>query len=232
MNVIELKEIYKQYEVGEASVHAVDGVSLAVKRGEFVCISGRSGSGKSTLLSLLAGMESPTDGEIVILGEHMERMNERQRGQFRRAHIGFVFQSYNLLPQLNAWENAAMPLQIRGMPLAERKKRAMEMLDMVGLLSHAKHRPSELSGGQQQRVGIARAVITRPDIVFADEPTGNLDTKTGRQIMELLLRIFREWGTTLLMVSHDEELAQYADREIKLLDGRIDEITIRRERYI
>lgn len=232
MNVIELKEIYKQYEVGEASVHAVDGVSLAVKRGEFVCISGRSGSGKSTLLSLLAGMESPTDGEIVILGEHMERMNERQRGQFRRAHIGFVFQSYNLLPQLNAWENVAMPLQIRGMPLAERKKRAMEMLDMVGLLSHAKHRPSELSGGQQQRVGIARAVITRPDIVFADEPTGNLDTKTGRQIMELLLRIFREWGTTLLMVSHDEELAQYADREIKLLDGRIDEITIRRERYI
>lgn len=232
MNVIELKEIYKQYEVGEASVHAVDGVSLAVKRGEFVCISGRSGSGKSTLLSLLAGMESPTDGEIVILGEHMERMNERQRGQFRRAHIGFVFQSYNLLPQLNAWENVAMPLQIRGMPLAERKKRAMEMLDMVGLLSHAKHRPSELSGGQQQRVGIARAVITRPDIVFADEPTGNLDTKTGRQIMELLLRIFREWGTTLLMVSHDEELARYADREIKLLDGRIDEITIRRERYI
>lgn len=232
MNVIELKEIYKQYEVGEASVHAVDGVSLAVKRGEFVCISGRSGSGKSTLLSLLAGMESPTDGEIVILGEHMERMNERQRGQFRRAHIGFVFQSYNLLPQLNAWENVAMPLQIRGMPLAERKKRAMEMLDMVGLLSHAKHRPSELSGGQQQRVGIARAVITRPDIVFADEPTGNLDTKTGRQIMELLLRIFREWGTTLLMVSHDEELAQYADREIKLLDGRIDEITVRRERYI
>lgn len=232
MNVIELKEIYKQYQVGEASVHAVDGVSFAVKKGEFVCISGRSGSGKSTLLSLLAGMESPTDGEIVILGEHMERMNERQRGQFRRAHIGFVFQSYNLLPQLNAWENVAMPLQIRGMPLAERKKRAMEMLDMVGLLSHAKHRPSELSGGQQQRVGIARAVITRPDIVFADEPTGNLDTKTGRQIMELLLRIFREWGTTLLMVSHDKEMAQYADREIKLLDGRIDEITIRRERYI
>lgn len=232
MNIMELKEVYKKYQVGETAIHAVDGISFAVEKGEFVSISGRSGSGKSTLLSLLAGMENPTDGEIVILGEHMERMNERQRGRFRREHIGFVFQSYNLLPQFCAWENVAMPLQIRGVPLAERKKRAMEMLELVGLLSHAAHKPSEMSGGQQQRVGIARAIITKPDIVFADEPTGNLDTKTGQQVMELLLQIFREWETTFLLVSHDEEMAHYADREVKLLDGRIDEITIRRERYI
>lgn len=232
MNIIELKEVYKKYQVGETAIHAVDGISFAVKKGEFVSISGRSGSGKSTLLSLLAGMEDPTDGEIVILGEHMERMNERQRGRFRREHIGFVFQSYNLLPQFCAWENVAMPLQIRGVPLAERKKRAVEMLELVGLLSHAEHKPSEMSGGQQQRVGIARAIITEPDIVFADEPTGNLDTKTGQQVLELLLQIFRERETTFLLVSHDEEMAHYADREVKFLDGRIDEITIRRERYI
>lgn len=232
MNIIELKEVYKKYQVGETAIHAVDGISFAVKKGEFVSISGRSGSGKSTLLSLIAGMEDPTDGEIVILGEHMERMNERQRGRFRREHIGFVFQSYNLLPQFCAWENVAMPLQIRGVPLTERKKRAMEMLELVGLLSHAEHKPSEMSGGQQQRVGIARAIITEPDIVFADEPTGNLDTKTGQQVLELLLQIFRERETTFLLVSHDEEMAHYADREVKLLDGRIDEITIRRERYI
>lgn len=224
MSIIELRDVQKQYRIGDAVIHAVDGISLTVEKGEFICISGRSGSGKSTLLSLLAGMDSATSGEIVILGEHMERMNERQRGRFRREHIGFVFQSYNLLPQLSAWENVAMPLQIRGVPLAERKKRAIETLALAGLENHAEHRPSEMSGGQQQRVGIARAIITRPDIVFADEPTGNLDTRTGRQVMELLLRIFGEWGTTCLMVSHDEETAQYADREVRLSDGRIEKI--------
>lgn len=229
-NIIEIKDVQKQYQVGESVIRAVDGIDLTVQKGEFVCISGRSGSGKSTLLSLLAGLESPTEGEVALLGAHMERMSEKQRSRFRREHIGFVFQSYNLLPQFCSWENVAMPLQIRGVPLKERKEQALEVLDLVGLRSHAEHKPTELSGGQQQRIGIARAIINRPDIVFADEPTGNLDTKTGQEVMELLERIFREWGTTFLLVSHDEEMPRYTDREVHLRDGKIDKITLREER--
>lgn len=168
MTVIETKSVQKCYQVGSNSVHAVDGIDLAIDEGEFVCISGRSGSGKSTLLSLLAGLESPTDGEVILMGEHLETMNEKERGRFRRENIGFVFQAYNLLPQFNAWENVAVPLEIRGIPLQERRQMAMEALEMVGLTDHAEHRPAELSGGQQQRISIARAIITRPGIVFAD----------------------------------------------------------------
>ncbi len=168
MTVIETKSVQKCYQVGSNSVHAVDGIDLAIDEGEFVCISGRSGSGKSTLLSLLAGLESPTDGEVILMGEHLETMNEKERGRFRRENIGFVFQAYNLLPQFNAWENVAVPLEIRGIPLQERRQMAMEALEMVGLSDHAEHRPAELSGGQQQRISIARAIITRPGIVFAD----------------------------------------------------------------
>ena len=200
MNVIETINLQKHYQIGDNSVLAVDGIDLNVKEGEFVCISGRSGSGKSTLLSLLAGLESPTGGEVQLLGQHLEEMNEQERGRFRRAHIGFIFQAYNLLPQFNAWENVAVPLEIRGIPLQERKEKAMEALEMVGLTDHAEHRPTEMSGGQQQRISIARAIITRPDIVFADEPTGNLDTRTGTEIMNLLTDLFRRWGTTFLVV--------------------------------
>ena len=226
MSVIETNNLQKHYQVGENSVHAVDGVDLTVREGEFVCISGRSGSGKSTLLSLLAGLESPTDGEVKLLGEHLERMNEKERGRFRREHIGFIFQAYNLLPQFNSWENVAIPLEIRGIPLQERKAKAMEALDMVGLLDHAEHRPTELSGGQQQRISIARAIITRPGIVFADEPTGNLDSRTGTEVMKLLTDLFRRWGTTFLVVSHDEEMHRYTDREVRLKDGKIDKILV------
>lgn len=227
--VIELRNARKQYQVGESVIHAVDGVDFRIDRGEFVCITGRSGSGKSTLLNLLAGLEPPTGGEILLLGEHMEEMDERQRSRFRREHIGFVFQSYNLLPQFCAWENVALPLEIRGVPLKERKERAMEILELVDLKSHAEHRPTELSGGQQQRIGIARAVITRPEIVFADEPTGNLDTRTGQEVMDLLENIFREWGTTFLLVSHDEDMRLYTDREIRMKDGKIEMIRLREE---
>lgn len=230
MSVIETNNLQKHYQVGENSVHAVDGVDLTVREGEFVCISGRSGSGKSTLLSLLAGLESPTDGEVKLLGEHLERMNEKERGRFRREHIGFIFQAYNLLPQFNSWENVAIPLEIRGVPLEERKKRAMEALEMVGLADHAEHRPTELSGGQQQRISIARAIITRPGIVFADEPTGNLDSRTGTEVMELLTDLFRRWGTTFLVVSHDEDMNRYTDREIRLKDGKIEKIVLREEK--
>lgn len=226
MSVIKTNNLQKHYQVGENSVHAVDGVDLNVREGEFVCISGRSGSGKSTLLSLLAGLESPTDGEVVLLGEHLEQMNERERGRFRREHIGFIFQAYNLLPQFNSWENVAIPLEIRGVPLEERKKKAMEALEMVDLADHAEHRPTELSGGQQQRISIARAIITRPSIVFADEPTGNLDSRTGTEVMELLTDLFRRWGATFLVVSHDEDMIRYTDREIRLKDGKIEKILI------
>ncbi len=226
MSVIKTNNLQKHYQVGENSVHAVDGVDLNVREGEFVCISGRSGSGKSTLLSLLAGLESPTDGEVVLLGEHLEQMNERERGRFRREHIGFIFQAYNLLPQFNSWENVAIPLEIRGVPLEERKKKAMEALEMVDLADHAEHRPTELSGGQQQRISIARAIITRPGIVFADEPTGNLDSRTGTEVMELLTDLFRRWGATFLVVSHDEDMLRYTDREIRLKDGKIEKILI------
>ena len=226
MSVIETNNLQKHYQVGENSVHAVDGVDLTVRDGEFVCISGRSGSGKSTLLSLLAGLESPTDGEVKLLGEHLERMNEKERGRFRREHIGFIFQAYNLLPQFNSWENVAIPLEIRGIPLQERKAKAMEALEMVGLLDHAEHRPTELSGGQQQRISIARAIITRPGIVFADEPTGHLDSRTGTEVMKLLTDLFRRWGTTFLVVSHDEEMHRYTDREVRLKDGKIDKILV------
>ncbi len=226
MYVIETINLRKRYQVGDSSVHAVDGVDLKVGEGEFVCISGRSGSGKSTLLSLLAGLESPTDGEVKLLGEHLEQMNEKERGRFRREHIGFIFQAYNLLPQFNAWENVAVPLEIRGIPLQERKEKAMEALEMVGLLDHAEHRPTELSGGQQQRISIARAIITRPGIIFADEPTGNLDSRTGTEIMDLLTKLFRKWGATFLVVSHDEDMNRYTDREVRLKDGKIEKILV------
>lgn len=226
MHVIETINLRKRYQVGDNSVHAVDGIDLKVGEGEFVCISGRSGSGKSTLLSLLAGLESPTDGEVKLLGEHLEAMNERERGRFRREHIGFIFQAYNLLPQFNAWENVAVPLEIRGITLQERKEKAMEALEMVGLLDHAEHRPTELSGGQQQRISIARAIITRPGIIFADEPTGNLDSRTGNEIMDLLTGLFRQWGATFLVVSHDEDMNRYTDREVRLKDGKIEKIIL------
>ena len=226
MSIIETNNLQKHYQVGEVQVPAVDGVNLNIREGEFVCISGRSGSGKSTLLSLLAGLESPTDGEVVILGKHLEQMNEQERGRFRRDHIGFIFQAYNLLPQFSSWENVAVPLEIRGIPLEQRREKAMEALEMVGLRDHAEHRPTELSGGQQQRISIARAIITRPDIVFADEPTGNLDTRTGTEIMSLLTDLFRRWGTTFLVVSHDEDMHRYTDREIRLKDGKIEKVIV------
>ena len=229
MSIIETNNLQKHYQVGEVQVPAVDGVNLNIREGEFVCISGRSGSGKSTLLSLLAGLESPTDGEVVILGKHLEQMNEQERGRFRRDHIGFIFQAYNLLPQFSSWENVAVPLEIRGIPLEQRREKAMEALEMVGLRDHAEHRPTELSGGQQQRISIARAIITRPGIVFADEPTGNLVSRTGTEVMSLLTDLFRRWGTTFLVVSHDEDMNRYTDREIRLKDGKIERIYLREE---
>ena len=219
--VIRLQDVRKEYVVGDSHIHALDGVSLTVSPGEFVCISGRSGSGKSTMLNMLAGLEKPTSGEIVILDKHIENMSESARIRFRRQYIGFVFQSYNLMPQYTAVENVELPLMLRGIGKRERRKQALAVMEQVGIVSHAEHKPSELSGGQQQRVGIARALITKPPIVFADELTGNLDTKTSAEIMDLLTGLFRSSGTTFMLVSHDPDMSQYTDRTIHLLDGKI-----------
>ena len=220
-SIISTHELKKYYTVGENTVKALDGVNIAVNKGEFICIAGRSGSGKSTLLNMLAGLELPTSGTVQVAGKRLESMNEKARIRFRRDDIGFVFQSYNLMPQYTALENVALPLAIRGAPLRLRNEMAEAMLVRVGLKEHIHHKPGELSGGQQQRVGIARAVITRPPIVLADEPTGNLDTGTSGETMELLTGLFRERGTTFILVSHDPEMRKYTDRTITFSDGRI-----------
>ncbi len=219
--IISTHGLKKYYFVGESTVKALDGVDMTVNKGESVCIAGRSGSGKSTLLNMLAGLELPTSGTVQVAGKRLESMNEKARIRFRRDDIGFVFQSYNLMPQYTALENVALPLAIRGAPLKLRNEIAEAMLVRVGLKEHIHHKPGELSGGQQQRVGIARAIITRPPIVLADEPTGNLDTGTSGGTMELLTGLFRERETTFILVSHDPGMRKYTDRTITFSDGRI-----------
>ena len=219
--IITVADLKKYYTVGPNTVKALDGVSLDVKSGEFVGVMGRSGSGKSTLLNMLAGLESPTDGFFEIDGEPVGILSERKRIQFRRNSIGFVFQSYNLMPQYTTLENVALPLAIRGVSKRVRDELAEEALYRVGLQDNLRHRPSELSGGEQQRVGIARAIIAKPPIVLADEPTGNLDTKTSDEVMQLLTELFREEKTTFVLVTHDPEMRRYMDRTICLRDGRL-----------
>lgn len=219
--VISVKDLYKIYRVGESKVRALNGVSFTIEKGEFCAIVGTSGSGKSTLLNMLAGLEKPTKGEIVIVGEHMETKNENQLVKFRREHIGFIFQSFNLLASMNAIENVAMPLTFQGVSKEKRIKKAEEVLELVGLSKHKKHKPTQMSGGQQQRVGIARALVVQPEIIFADEPTGNLDSKTSAEVMALIKKIIREKNQTLVMVTHDDHLASFADRIFRISDGKI-----------
>ena len=190
-------------------------------QGEFCAIVGTSGSGKSTLLNMLAGLEKPTKGSVVIGGEHIERMNENELVKFRRDHVGFIFQSFHLLGTLNALENVALPLSFRGEQKNERLKKADKMLKLVNLEKHKKHMPNQMSGGQQQRVGVARALVVEPKIIFADEPTGNLDSHTSREVMELMQRVVMEQNKTLVMVTHDNHLASYADRIFHISDGKI-----------
>ena len=182
---------------------------------------GTSGSGKSTLLNMLAGLEKPTKGEIEIGRVHIEKMTEKQLVTFRRERVGFIFQAYNLLNTMNAVENVALPLSFRGMSKRERLKRAKKFMDLVGVGDQAKHMPNQMSGGQQQRVGIARALVVSPEIIFADEPTGNLDSRTTMEVLRLMQTIVREQGQTLVMVTHDNNLASYADRRIRIVDGKI-----------
>ncbi|MBQ8184920.1 MAG: ABC transporter ATP-binding protein [Lachnospiraceae bacterium] len=219
--VIRVKDLYKIYRVGDSKVRALNGVDLTIYRGEFCAIVGTSGSGKSTMLNMLAGLEKPTKGQVIIGGKHLEEMNENQLVQFRREHVGFVFQSFNLLGTMNARENVALPLTFRGTSKKERLAKADQMLDLVGLTKHKNHKPNEMSGGQQQRVGVARALVVDPEIIFADEPTGNLDSNTSAEVMRLMKNIVREQNQTLVMVTHDNHLAGFADRIFHIIDGKI-----------
>lgn len=219
--VIRVRDLYKVYRMGDTKVYALNGVDLDIRRGEFCAITGPSGSGKSTLLNMLAGLEHPSKGEIVIAGKHIEKLNEKQLVTFRRERVGFIFQSYNLIVTMDAVENVALPLSFRGMGKAKRAKRAKEYLKLVGLERFMTHMPNQMSGGQQQRVGIARALAVDPQIIFADEPTGNLDSKTTMEVLKLMQTIVRERNQTLVMVTHDNNLATYADRIIKIIDGKI-----------
>lgn len=219
--VIEVKNLYKLYRLGEEVVHALDGVDFEIYEGEFCAVVGTSGSGKSTLLNMLAGLEKPTRGEIIISGHHIEQLKEEELVRFRREYIGFIFQSFQLLGTMNALENIALPLSFRGEPRGARMKKAEKMLKLVNLEKHGKHLPNQMSGGQQQRVGVARALVTEPDIIFADEPTGNLDSHTSEEVMRLMQRVVREQKTTLIMVTHDNHLASYADRVFHIVDGKV-----------
>jgi putative ABC transport system ATP-binding protein len=223
--VITVKNLYKIYVLGEEKVRALNGVSFEILPGEFCAIVGTSGSGKSTLLNMLAGLEAPTHGEIIIKGEHIENKSENQLVKFRREHIGFIFQAYNLLASMTAIENVALPLSFRGVDRKTRMARADRLMDLVGLQKYKKHRPNQMSGGQQQRVGMARALVLAPDIIFADEPTGNLDSVTSEEMMHLMQNVVRKKGQTLVMVTHDNHLASYADKVIRIQDGKIKSIT-------
>ncbi|HOK63245.1 MAG TPA: ABC transporter ATP-binding protein [Soehngenia sp.] len=210
--------------MGDEKIIALNDVNLEIYRKEIICIIGTSGSGKSTLLNMMAGLEKPTKGEIIINNMHLEKMNEKQLTKFRQKNIGFVFQSYNLIPTLTALENVSLVLTFRGVPRKVREKKATEMLKNVGLGKRLHHKPSEMSGGQQQRVSIARAFVGNPKIVFADEPTGNLDTKTSFEIMDLVTNMAKDLNQTLVIVTHDDEISSYANRIFHMRDGKIEKV--------
>jgi len=219
--IVKIIGLRKVYKIAKEKVIALNKIDLEIPRGEICCILGTSGSGKSTLLNMMAGLERPTKGEVYINGHNISSMSEKQLASLRRKYVGFIFQSYNLLPALTALENVALPLVFRGVPKFKRNIIAKKMIKNVGLSSRIKHKPSEMSGGQQQRAGIARAFAAKPMLVFADEPTGNLDSKTTTEIMEMMVKIARDYKQTLIIVTHDQSVASYADRIVTLMDGNI-----------
>lgn len=223
-DLIILNNLRKVYRMGDEKIIALNDINLSIKKEEFMCLLGTSGSGKSTLLNMMAGLEKPTRGEIFIDKFPIHKMNERDVTKFRQKYVGFVFQSYNLIPTLSALENVALGLTFQRVPKSKREKMARQILKEVGLGNRLHHKPSELSGGQQQRVSIARAFVGKPKIVFADEPTGNLDTKTTIEIMDLITAMARESKQTLVIVTHDTEISVYAHRVVYLRDGRIEKI--------
>lgn len=225
MSFIKVDNLRKVYHLGSEKVVALDHISLEIEKGEICCVLGTSGSGKSTFLNMLAGLEKPSKGDIYIAGQNIAKMSEKDLAVFRQKNTGFIFQSYNLLQSMNAIENVGMPLMFKGVNTETRNKKAKKMLEAVGLKDRMTHRPNQMSGGQQQRVGIARALIAKPNVVFADEPTGNLDTKTTAEVMELVIRMCRKHGLTLIIVTHDTDIAKYADRIVHIVDGNVESDT-------
>ena len=221
-HVIETQELRKIYQMGSIEVRALDGVSFTIERGEVIAIMGPSGSGKSTLMNLLGCLDHPTSGSYLLDGEEVSTLDDDQLAGIRNRKVGFVFQSFNLLPRATALANVELPMRYAGQ-IKDRQQRAKEALESVGLAERVTHRPTELSGGQQQRVAIARALVNNPAILMADEPTGNLDSKSGKEIMELLLNLNKTKGTTLIIVTHDPTIAEQTQRVIRLRDGLIEE---------
>lgn len=223
-SIIEVKNATKIYKVGGEKVVALDDVSFTINKGDFCCLLGSSGSGKSTLLNIMAGIEKISSGEIYIKGKKITKMGEHQLAKFRQKYLGFVFQSYNLINSLTALENVELPLIFKEEPKRQRIKKAKEILKTVGLEQRLKHKPTQMSGGQQQRVGIARAFVANPEVVFADEPTGNLDSKTAKEVMQIIKKIAEDRNQTIVMVTHDKEIAKFANKVIHIHDGHIEKI--------
>jgi putative ABC transport system ATP-binding protein len=219
--LVTMRQVTKNYVMGAVMVHALDRVDLSIDRGEFIGIWGPSGSGKTTLLNLMGAVDAASDGEVMVAGSDLARLNDNQRSELRNRFIGFVFQRYNLIPVLTAMENVMLPLQIQGAATAAAREKALEHLEAVGLAAVARHRPDQMSGGQQQRVAVARALVTDPALVIADEPTANLDSQTARQMIDLMGEIHRRQGTTFIFSTHDQRLLDRVDRRIQLRDGRI-----------
>ncbi|MEG0803710.1 MAG: ABC transporter ATP-binding protein [Pygmaiobacter sp.] len=220
-HLIEFRDLYKIYQMGEEQVHALDGVSLHIDRGEFVAIVGHSGSGKSTLMNMIGCLDVPTAGTYELNGKDVSELLDDELSTIRNQEIGFIFQSFNLIKNLNAYENVELPLIYRGVPAKERHALAVEALTRVGLENRMDHRPNEMSGGQQQRVAVARAIAAHPPLILADEPTGNLDSKAGRQVLEIIQQLHAE-GNTIVLITHDEDLAKKAGRLVRITDGHVD----------
>ncbi len=221
---LKIRNLRKVYRIGSEKVIALNKVTLDIFQGEVCCILGPSGSGKSTLLNMMAGLEKPSKGTIAVKGHEITTMNEKQLAKLRQKHVGFVFQSYNLLSSLTALENVSLPLMFRKVSKTKRDKEALEMLKAVGLKKYMLHKPTQMSGGQQQRVGIARAFMGSPEIIFADEPTGNLDSKTSAEVLQIMLQMVRSKNQTLIIVTHDKEVARFADKVVYILDGDVEKI--------
>ena len=221
MPFLDLRGITKVYPLGKTTVHALRGLDLTIEKGEVVALMGPSGSGKSTLMHILGALDTPTDGAVMLDGQSLQQLSENQLVTLRGRKVGFVFQTFNLVPTLSAQKNVELPMIFLGVPRRKRAARARELLAKVGLADRVHHKPNELSGGERQRVGIARALANDPEIILADEPTGNLDTETGATILELLRRLSTEDGKTVVLVTHDPEAARIADRIVRMRDGRV-----------
>lgn len=224
--MIEFKDIYKIYQMGDSEVHAIDGISFKIGKGEFIAIVGQSGSGKSTCMNIIGALDVPTSGQYLLNGKDISHYTDNQLAEIRNCTLGFIFQQYNLIAKLNVYENVELPLLYRNMSSEERKERVMKALERVGLKERVHHMPNQLSGGQQQRVSIARALATQPSIILADEPTGALDSKTGKEVLQLLKELNNE-GNTVVLITHDLSIAQEAKRVIRIQDGKVvsDELT-------